>query len=372
MRILFSGGGTGGHFFPIIATAREIKKIAEEERILDIQLFYMGPDRFGSDELKKEDILLIPVVSGKIRRYFSFQNFFDIFKIIFGAIEALWKLLWIMPDVIFIKGGYGSFPALIAAYIYRIPLMIHDSDSIPGMVNKLGGRFAKRIGIAFPKAAEFFPGKKTALVGIPIRKSLFGGMRSEAEENFGVFSGKKCILVMGGSQGAEALNETLLGVIKELTDEFEIIHQAGKENLEEVRLESSELLRSFHKERYHLFGFLKENELRDGYLLADLIISRAGATAIFEIANLGKPSILVPLMNSAQNHQTENGYSYAKSGACVILEESNLTPHLLLGEIKRLVENPAKMAEMGEAAKKFARPDSAELIAREILKIGTH
>lgn len=372
MRILFSGGGTGGHFFPIIAVAREIKKIAEEERILDVELFYMGPSRFGSDELKKEDILSIPVTSGKIRRYFSLQNIFDIFKIFFGVVTALWKLFWIMPDVIFLKGGYGSFPALIAAYIYGIPLMIHDSDSIPGMVSKLGGRFAKRIGIAFPMAAGFFPDKKVALVGIPLRKGLFGGTRNEAEENFNVFSGKKCILVMGGSQGAEALNDAVLGVIKDLTDEFEIIHQAGKENLEEVRLQASELLRSFHKERYHLFGFLNENAMRDAYLLANLIVSRAGATSIFEIANLGKPSILIPLKNSAQDHQRENAYSYVESGACVILEESNLTPHLLLGEIKRLMENPEKMRQMGEAAKKFARPDSAELIAREILKLGIH
>ncbi|QQG45291.1 MAG: UDP-N-acetylglucosamine--N-acetylmuramyl-(pentapeptide) pyrophosphoryl-undecaprenol N-acetylglucosamine transferase [Candidatus Sungiibacteriota bacterium] len=372
MRILFTGGGTGGHFFPILAVIRELKIIAEEERILDLELYYMGPDDFGRDSLKEEGVVSINITTGKIRHYFSLANFTDIFKTILGTWQAVWNVFLLMPDIIFSKGGYGALPAVIAAAIFRIPLIIHESDAVPGKVNLFSQRFAKRIGIAFASSAAFFPKEKIALVGIPIRKRILGGSLEEAREHFSIFSQFPVVGFIGASQGAQKLNDATLGVLKELTDEFEIVHQTGPKNIADIKGETSVILESGHKERYHPLGFLNETEMRDFYLVSNLIVSRAGASSIFEIAAWGKPSILVPLENAAQDHQRKNAYEYAASGACVVIEQANLTPHVLLAEIKKVLGNPELMRKMSASAQRFSRIDSAELIAREILKLGIH
>ncbi len=372
MRILFAGGGTGGHLFPIIATIRELKRIAEEERILDLELYYMGPSDFGTDLLKEEEVVTIQVLSGKWRRYGSMENFFDFFRLPLGVLQALWSIFLLVPDVVFSKGGHGALPAVIAAAIFRIPIIIHESDAIPGKVNRISARFAARIGIAFPGAAKHFPPEKTALVGIPLRRRILVGNREDAREAFDIYSAVPVVGIIGASQGAERLNNTALGIIKELTDAYEIIHQTGEKHLADVQGEASVALEFTHKERYHPVGFLDESGIRDFYTACDLIVSRAGASSIFEIAARGKPSILVPLSLAAQNHQWENAYEYAAEGAAVIIEEVNLTPHVLLAEIKKLIDDQDKMRKMGEAAGRFARPDSAEVIAKEILKLGVH
>ena len=372
MRILFTAGGSGGHVFPIIAVIRELKRIAEEERILDLELFYMGPDDFGKEQLLAEEVIMIPIIAGKIRRYASIQNFFDFFRIIRGIFQAIWNVFLITPDAIFSKGGYGAFPAVVAAMMLRIPLIIHESDAIPGRVNKFAGRFARRIGIAFAGAAAFFPEKKVALVGIPIRKRILGGNLDAARENLQIFSELPVVSIIGGSQGAARLNDAALGILKEMIERFEVIHQTGINNFQDVTQEASVILEFGHKERYHAFGFLDEAGLRDFYVASDLIISRSGASSIFEIAAWGKPSIFVPLHNSAQDHQRKNAYEYAAGGACIVIEEQNLSPHVLLAEIEKVLDNPKLMASMRQAAQKFSRIDAAELIAREILKIGLH
>ncbi len=372
MRILFTGGGTGGHFFPIIAVTREIKRIAEEERILEKDLYYMGPDDFGADLLRQEEIKSIKVLSGKIRRYFSLYNISDFIKLAIGTAQAFWKFFLTMPDVVFSKGGYGAVPAVIMCAVFRIPLIIHESDSVPGRVNLFSARIARRVAVAFPSAAEFFPKKKTALIGIPIRKGLLGGIRETARQNLGVTSNLPAIGFIGASQGSQAINNALLGVLRELAENFEILHQTGAKNFTEVRGEGEVSLESGHKERYHAFGFLSESQMRDFYAASDLVVSRAGASSIFEIAASGKPSILVPLEGAAQDHQRKNAYDYAETGAALVIEDSNLTPHVLLGEIKKIMSNPALLQKMAPLAQKFARIDSAEVIAREILNMGIH
>lgn len=277
-----------------------------------------------------------------------------------------------MPDVVFSKGGYGAVPALVGSIIFRIPFVIHESDSIPGTVNRFSARFSARIGIAFPSAAPFFPKEKTAVVGIPIRKRILGGNSAQAKENLSIFSDAPVIGIIGASQGSQRINEAVLGVLKDLTEEFEILHQTGEKNFEEVKGEGFVTIEFAHKERYHPIGFLDEERMRAFYAASDLIISRAGASSIFEIAAWGKPSILVPLLNSAQEHQLKNAYEYASAGAAEIIEESNLTPHILLGEIKRMIQNKDLLHRMGEAAQRFSRIDAAEIIARELLRLGLH
>ena len=372
MRILFTGGGTGGHFFPVVAVARELKRIAEEEQILDLELYYMGPDDFGQEVIEAEEIFFFRVGTGKMRRYASILNFFDVFKTAFGVLKGVWKIFFVMPDVIFSKGGYGAVPAIAGAILFRIPLIIHESDSVPGAVNKFSARFAMRIGIAFPSAAQYFPKEKTAVVGIPIRKRILGGNTAQAKESLSVFSDLPVVGIIGGSQGSQAINDAVLGVLKELAEQFEILHQTGEKNFEETKGEGFVALESGHKERYHPIGFLDEQMMREFYAASDLIISRASASSIFEIAAWAKPAILVPLLNSAQEHQIKNAYDYASAGAAEIIEEGNLTPHILLGEINRMTKNKDLMHRMSEAAQLFSRIDAAEIIARELLRIGLH
>lgn len=376
MRILFAGGGTGGHFFPLLATIREIKRVGEDERILDLEFFYMSPDNFGSRLLDEEGVVRIRVLAGKWRRAASFpdtmRNIGDAFRLGIGVAQAIWNMFLIMPDVVFSKGGWGALPAVLAAILFRIPIVIHESDAVPGKVNQFSARFASRIGIAFPDAARYFPAGKTALVGIPIRRRILAGRRDDAYESFGIFSGLPVIGLIGASQGAVSLNDTLLGIVKDLAEHYEVIHQTGEKNIAEVREEASVILEFHHKERYRAVGFLDETGMRDFYAACTLVISRAGASSIFEIASHGIPAIVVPLPHAAQNHQWANAYAYAAAGAAVIVEEVNLTPHILLAEIKKLMDDADKLKKMGEAARAFARVDSAELIAREILKLGVH
>lgn len=374
MRILFAGGGTGGHFFPIISLAREVRLIAEKNLIVDLSLYYMGasdPEKSGL--LKKEGLIEIRVTTGKWRRYFSLENFLDIFKIVLGIFQSIWHFFVIMPDVVFSKGGYGALPAVIGAIIFRIPLIIHESDAVPGKVNQWSARFADKIGIAFTGATSFFPKEKTALVGIPLRKKILSGSPASAKENFKISTNLPVVSFIGASQGAQKINDIVLGIIKELTGEFEVMHQCGEKNFQEVKGEAEVILGSPElRSHYHLFGFMSEEEIRDFYTASDLIISRAGASSIMEIAASGKPSIIVPLSGSAQDHQRKNAYEYLKSGACLIIEETNLTPHVLQRDIRKLMSDPNTLKQMSDAAKKFARSDSAEVIAREILELGVH
>lgn len=372
MRILFTGGGTGGHFYPIIAVAREIKRIAEEERLVDTRLFYLGPIVIGEDDLKREGITYYPLAVGKIRRYFSFKNFSDVFKIFIGIMQAAWRMFIILPDIVFSKGGYGAFPVLLIAKLYRIPVIIHESDSVPGAVNKWSSKFAVRIGVAFSEGAKYFSPEKTAFTGNPIRNRLWGANKELAKKGLAISSPDPIIFFNGGSLGSQNLNNIVIDMLPGLIKKYEVIHQTGKDNFEAVLQETGIILERMKKERYHPFPFLGEDKLREAYAASDLILSRAGASAIFEIAALNKPSILIPLKDSAQNHQLENAFTYARNGASVVIEEDNLTPHLLLSEIEKIFDHPEVRKRMEEAAQKFARIDSAEIIAREIIKLGLH
>lgn len=369
MRILLTGGGTGGHIFPLIAVARKLKKVSVEKGLEAPEIFYLGPDDFGREIFEKEGIPFLPIIAGKIRRYFSFQNILDIFKFPVSLSQTFWKMFWIMPDVIFSKGGYGSVPAVLVAWVYRVPIMIHESDSVPGVANRKAAKFAKLAGIAFARAAKFLPDKKVALVGNPVREELFGGSAEEAKKFFNL-GAEKVLLVLGGSQGAQALNDLIIDAAPQLVQKYQIIHQCGKENFRQVEAEVKIMLRPELFPKYHPFPFLDENQMKAAYAAADLLISRAGAGSIFEIAGLGKPSILIPLPESAQDHQRENAYEFARAGACVVIEQQNLKPHLFLSQIGNILDNPEVYQKFSSAAKAFFVPNAAEKIAEALLELG--
>ncbi len=371
MKIVFTGGGTGGHFYPIIAVAQSIRQIVAEQKLVPPKLYYLGPDPYESRALFDNGIEWVHIPAGKMRRYFSLLNFLDYFKIAWGMIVALGKVFMIYPDVVFSKGGYAAFPTVFAARLLRIPIIIHESDSKPSRVNQWSGKFAYRIGIAYESAAAYFPAEKTALIGNPMRQELLVPVPQGAREFLKLDANIPVIFIVGGSLGAQRINDVVVDWSPQLLTDYQIIHQVGKNNLKEVEKRLSIiLLGGGQNPHYKLFDFLNESALRMAAGAADLIISRAGAGLIFEIAQWGKPSIIIPIPEEVAHDQRTNAFTYARSGAAVVIEEVNLTPSVLLAEIKRLIANPGLRAEMGEAAKKFARPDAAPLLAQELLTVG--
>ncbi|MEK7503382.1 MAG: UDP-N-acetylglucosamine--N-acetylmuramyl-(pentapeptide) pyrophosphoryl-undecaprenol N-acetylglucosamine transferase [Patescibacteria group bacterium] len=369
-KILFTGGGTAGHIFPIIAIVRELRKAGS-----DAKFFYAGPkDDFGEILLSQEGIKLKWILAGKVRRYFSFksvlENIVDIlFKTPLGLIQSFFYVFALAPDLIFSKGGYGSLGTVIASQVLQVPIILHESDVTPGLANRFISRLARQIFVAFPVAqTEYFSQEKMIAVGNPLRAELLRGNKDKAKEYFDLTGEKPVILVLGGSQGAQAVNDLLLAILPDLLADFEIIHQTGSKNLEQLKAEAKVVISEDLNRRYHPIGFLKEVELRDAFEISELVISRAGSGSIFEIAALQKPSILIPLSSSAQDHQLKNAYAYAQNKAAVVMEEANLTPRFFHEKIKYLFANPDELQKMSQRAREFSRPDSAKIIAGYIIK----
>jgi len=371
-KILFTGGGTGGHIFPIIALVREIRRICPKDR--RIEFYYMGPkDEFGELLLTQEGVKVKFIMAGKIRRYWNiksfFQNLIDIFfKFPLGFFQAFFYIFFLVPDLIFSKGGYGALPVVLAGYFLGSPVFLHESDVSPGIANKIASKFAQEIFVSFSlRDTEYFSPQKVISVGNPIRREILEGSIEEGKKIFELSGEKPVILVLGGSQGAMRINDLILNILPEILKDFELLHQCGEKNFTQVRAESKVVIDKHLEKYYHLFPFLKEEELKHAYAVADLVISRAGAGSIFEIAACGKPSILIPLPESAQDHQAKNAYTYARSGACQVIEEVNLTPHFFLGQIKYLFSSPEKLKEMGRRAKNWSHPKAGKIIAEYII-----
>lgn len=368
MRILFTGGGTGGHIYPIIAIKRALEKSCEQK----VEFLYIGPDSFAVDTLKKENIKCKFILTGKFRRYFSILNFIDLLKIPLGFIQSLWYLFWFMPDVIFSKGGYGSIPVVSAGWFYRIPILIHESDSIPGLANRISSHFAKKIIISFEEAKKYFPDNKTILLGNPVREELIQGKKEEGRSVFGLSLEKPVALITGGSQGAQKINELVLDTLPRLLEKSELIHLCGEKNFKQVETSSRKILEKFDSNiarLYHLYPFLEADKLKHAYAASDIIVSRAGAGNIFEIAALSKPSILIPLPTAASNHQTKNAQALAKIDGAIVLGEENLTANMFLDAIFGLLNNPEKAKEMGEKAKSFYKAGTNQKTAEEIINL---
>lgn len=379
MRIVLTGGGTGGHFYPLIAVAEALYEKSREEKLLtEPEIFYLAPDPYDQTMLDEHEINFRSVQAGKVRKHFSVHNFFDFFKTAWGTLTALWTVFAIYPDVVFAKGGYVSFPVLLAARLLRIPVFIHESDSVPGRVNRWAGSFAEKIAVSFPQAVEYFPDDKVALTGNPIRKEIANPATEGAREYLNMEPDIPVIFILGGSQGAKIINSVILEALPELLESYYVIHQVGPNNIESVEETTafffSELPRAKQslKERYKPFGFLDQTALRMAAGTADIVISRAGST-IFEIAAWSVPSILIPLDVAHADHQRKNAYAYAANGAATVIDEPNLGDDILLSEISAIMDNPDKYEKMARAAAQFARLDAADVIADELLYLArTH
>jgi len=369
MKILFTGGGSGGHFYPIIAIAESIKEISEKKHLVPPALYFFAPEAYNQDLLSENKIIFKKSSAGKVRRYFSLLNIVDLFKTGWGIIKSLRMVFNIYPDVIFGKGGFGSFPTLLAAKLLRIPVVIHESDSVPGRVNLWASKFARRVAVSWREAAAYFPEEKTAYTGQPVRKEFKGTLKEGAREFLKLQEEIPIILVLGGSLGSQIINDKLVSALPELVKKYQIIHQTGKNNIDETAERAEVILENNpNKSRYHAFDYLNNLALRMSAGASDLIVSRAGST-IFEIASWGKPSIIIPIIDSNGDHQRKNAFNYERSGACSVIEEMNLTSNILFSEINRILENTTVTEKMAGSAKNFSKPDAADKIAEELLNI---
>jgi len=371
MRIGLVGGGTGGHFYPLIAVAEQIEDLCKERTLIEPELYYIGPPAFDPTELAEHDIEYRASPAGRVRRYPSILNIFDAFKTFAGVIASIFQLFALYPDVIFSTGGYAAFPTLYAARLLAIPVVIYDADASPGRVSLWSAKFAKWIGVAHPEAAEKFPSKyreKIARIGHPIRKEIVHPAKEGGYEFLKLDATVPVIFIMGGSQGAQAINGTVLDSIVDLVPEYNVVHQTGRDNLKEVSMIASVVLKGTpERDRYKPYGLLNTLALRMAAGVASVVISRAGSGSIFEIASWELPAILVPIPEDVSHDQTENAFSYARMGGAVVIEQHNLTPHVLAAEIRRIINSPELIEKMKDAARNYARPDAAKKIATVLL-----
>ena len=373
MTIVFTGGGTGGHFYPIIAIAEAITDMVREQHLVEPHFYFLSPTAFDQKALFENSIVFIKIPAGKVRRYSSFANFTGLFTTLLGTISALVTLFRLYPDVVVSKGGYGSVPTVLAARLLFIPVIIHESDAKPGRANLMAAKFATKIAISFDSAAAFFPAKvqkKIARTGIPIRKVLSRLEPEGARQYLGLEADIPTILILGGSLGSQRINEAVVASLPELVAFANVIHQTGEKNFAEVEsVAKVALAGSPHAERYHPFNYLSETSLQRSAAVASVIVSRAGAGTIAEIGLWKRPAIIIPIPESVSHDQRSNAYAYARTGAAVVLEEENLTPHLLVSETQRITNSPSIMEQMSAAAQGFTDPDAARILAEAILGI---
>lgn len=362
MKIFFTGGGSGGHIMPLVTVIREIKK-----KEPSAELFYIGPKSPYDDFIKKENVKISYIFAGKIRRYFSLNAFLkNILDILFfipvGFFQSLLVLLKHRKGLkcVFSKGGYGSLGPSIAASLLDIPVLLHESDIAVGLSNRVSSIFAKKIFLSFPPINK----KQNQIVtGNPIRQELFNITKEEGIKELNLKGDKPIIFIAGGSQGSVRINNAVLESKEELTKEYEVVHMCGKDNYDSIQAKHKKI------EYYHLFGFLDERQYAAALVAADLVVSRAGAGSIFEIAASATPSILIPITESAQNHQYLNAKAYEKTGGCIVLEEKYLDKEKLIHLSKFILGNAQKIEEMRAGTQKLKAKDSASIISNEILNI---
>ena len=335
-KIVLTGGGTAGHVTPNIALIPFLKEAGYE-------IHYIGS--YEGIEKKLISDLGIPyygISSGKLRRYLSLKNLTDPFRVIKGFSQAKKLMKEINPDVVFSKGGFVTVPVVMAADKFHIPAIIHESDMTPGLANKLCRKHAVKVCCNFPETVKLIPDNKGVLTGSPIRRELLLGDRAAGLKLCGFNTEKPVIMVIGGSLGALHINEAIRNILHDLLSRYQVIHICGKGKVD----------KSFYSTTgYYQFEYVNE-ELKDLFAAADIVVSRAGANVICELLALKKPSLLIPLpANASRGDQILNARSFKKSGYSDVLEEDNMTDDTLLEAINNLYENREKYIDAMTSSK---------------------
>lgn len=358
-KIILAGGGSGGHITPLISVWEIIKE--------EYDFVYIGVrGGVGLELVSDKKILMYQIMVGKWRRYFSLLNVVDVFKFVFGVFQSLIILSKEKPNLVLAKGGYVALPVSLAAWLMRIPVIAHESDTVMGLANRIIARFAVKIAVTFPLGN--YPSKyqkKLVLTGMPVRN--WRAKRSDESryrKYFGIDNDLPIVLVMGGSQGAVGLNTYVLNNIFSMLDFTNVIHITGRTDLERVQ----KIAGKFGKKngKYLIFDFMLK-DYEKAIFIADLIVSRSGSTSLSEISSLSKPSILVPLPTSASNHQFHNAKSFEDVGASILVEERDFDKINLSILIKSLFEDEERYEEMRASASTAMMTDGSSQILADLI-----
>ena len=377
MRVLVTGGGTGGHVSPALAVIQVLRN-----RDHGIVIRYVGSETGVEARLAREAGLeFVSVASGKLRRsskgplgLLTPANIRDAFRVPQGFFQAYKAVKEFKPDVVFATGGYVSVPAVLAAAALRIPILTHEQTVTVGLANKINGRYAKRIALSFEGALEELPPalrKKAFVTGNPVREEIFAGRAESALNRFGfdpVDECLPCIYVTGGAQGSHILNNAVKDALPTLLQQARVLHQCGEKDATEL-LAYRQTLSPQLQSRWCVRAFIQATELGDAYALANLLVSRSGAGTVTEACALGKPAIFVPLVPASGDEQTRNAQRLVDAGAALIVKQSECTSETLLAAILPLLDDRSKRASMGGKAKKLATPRSAEELADAVLAL---
>ena len=351
-KIVMTGGGTAGHVTPNIALFPALRAEGYE-------IHYIGSfDGIEKKLIEDFDVPYYGISTGKFRRYFDPKNFSDPFRVMKGFFEAKKILKHIKPDVVFSKGGFVSVPVVRAAASLKIPCIIHESDMTPGLANKLCIPVSRKICCNFPETFDMLPPEKAVLTGSPIREELSTGNKEVGLAFCGFNHEKPVIMVMGGSQGAAAVNQAIRDALPKLLEKYQVVHLCGKDKMDNLLLTVP---------GYKQFEYIKE-EMKDLLAMADLVISRSGANAISEILALRKPNILIPLP-SGRGDQLLNADSYEAQGFSIVINEDDLTTKVLLQKVEELWQNKETYVKtMSESKQRDAIGQIMGLIEENRLK----
>ncbi len=329
-RIIMTGGGTSGHVTPNMALIPHLQNLGYE-------IHYLGTQT-GIERGLIED-LAIPyhvIKAGKLRRYLSVENFKDILRVIGGFRDAFSIMRNLKPDLVFSKGGFVASPVVWAAYLNRIPVIIHESDMTPGLANKLSMPFATKICYTFPETEKHISSIKGVFTGLPVREMLLSGDPEVGRNLCGFIKNKPIIVVIGGSQGSEVINSMIRETLNTLLKDYQVCHICGKDGIDQSLQDVK---------GYIQYEYVKD-ELAHLFAMANLVISRAGATVIFELLALKKPNLLIPLSKRvSRGDQILNAYSFEKQGFSLVLEEEEMTGGTFLQKIQQCYGQKAQMVK---------------------------
>lgn len=342
--IVLTGGGTAGHVTPHFSL---IPKLLEA----GYEIHYIGTEKGierGMIE-KFPEISYHGVKTGKLRRYFDWQNFIDPFKVIWGAFQSIGLMLKLRPNVCFSKGGFVSVPVVFGAWLCRVPAVCHESDLTPGLANRICAKFAKRIGTTFPECAKAI-GKKGVLTGTPLRPELFKGSRAAGLAMAGFDGSKPVLLMTGGSLGAQSVNACLRKSLPELLPHMDVLHLCGRKNLDE----------SLQAQKGYCQKEFLADEMPDALAVADIVLSRAGSNTLSELIALHKPMLLVPYPKGAsRGDQIENAKSYAAQGLARVLLQEDMTPKTMTTALLKLL---SERTELENALRNYPIQDGTDAV----------
>ena len=370
MKVLVSGGGSGGHIYPALADATQIRNQHSAE------ILYLGSDDGLETELVPATGFPIATVkAGKLRRYVSWQTIAGVARVPMGMMQAVNIVRKFRPDVAFTSGGYVAVPAGLAARLNNVPFLMHQQDVPPNLSNRLVAPLATRISVAFADSLAYFPKRKTVQLGNPVRQAFLDVRNTSPEQarsRLGFDPEVSLLFVVGGSQGARYINSTLCQALPNLLAHCQVLHISGKGLYNETRELAGRTLADSDEgmqKRYRLEPYM-DADMPVAYQAADLVVCRSGAATLSELAVLGKPSILVPLPPAiGSSPQEANADMFGRKQAAEVIRNADLKPQLLVERVVAILSSKAVLESMASAARSFARPNATQDIAAEIVKI---